>query len=76
MHIEICHFLKCILVYLFPDRRCKMTSETMTDVMRVKLETSDVTSFDPTAAIDLWAVSFTTANNQSESEIKVPLKFC
>jgi hypothetical protein len=33
-----------------------MTSETMTDVMRVKLEISDVTSFDPIAVIDLWAV--------------------
>jgi hypothetical protein len=37
-----------------------MTSETMTDVMRVKLEISDVTSFDPIAVI----------------EVKVPLKFC
>jgi hypothetical protein len=33
-----------------------MTSETMTDVMRVKLEISDVTSFDPITYITIYVL--------------------
>jgi hypothetical protein len=34
-----------------------MNPESMSDAMTVKLETDDVSNFDPTAAIDLWTVS-------------------
>lgn len=39
------------------DRRSRMTSSTMTDVLLVKLETPDIEKFDPQSAINLWTIT-------------------